>query len=209
MNCILRIIFVFLILLPTAITTAATKPRVEIDTNMGKITVELEQQRAPMTVANFLNYVKKGFYSGTIFHRVISNFMIQGGGFDVNLSKKPTRSPIRNESSNGLDNSVGTIAMARTQDPHSATSQFYINVKDNRSLNATFNRPGYTVFGKVISGLDVAMNISEVPVQAVPFVGNDVPVETVIINSITLLEPESTNSSDNKSENTNTIKEKI
>ncbi len=148
MNYFLRTIFViFIFFASIGVTQAAPKAIVQIETSMGNIIVELNHQRAPATVKNFLYYTKKKFYNGTIFHRVIPNFMIQGGGFDVDLSKKTTRSPIRNEGRNGLTNSYGTIAMARTTDPDSATSQFYINTKENAALNATFDKDGYTVFG--------------------------------------------------------------
>ena len=187
----LRIIFAFLSLfLMSNVIYAKPKPVVEIKTNMGSFVVELNHRRSPTTVANFLYYVKKDYYAGTIFHRVISDFMIQGGGFDTDFRKKPTRSPIRNESTNGLENKVGTIAMARTNDVDSATSQFYVNVKDNRSLNASYGSPGYTVFGNVIEGMDVVMRIAQVPVQSLEGVGNDVPIDNVIIEKVTLLLPE-------------------
>ncbi|RLA02232.1 MAG: peptidylprolyl isomerase A, partial [Gammaproteobacteria bacterium] len=180
-----RIIFALsFIFVSSTNALASPKPIVEIETNMGNIIVELDHRRAPATVANFLTYIEKEFYDGTIFHRVIPDFMIQGGGFNVGLEQKPTRSPIRNESMNGLENSTGTIAMARTQDFDSATSQFYINVKNNRSLDAKFNEKGYTVFGKVIEGLEVVLKISEVPTEAVRGVGDDVPSKPVIIKSI-------------------------
>jgi len=208
MNCILRIIFSIIIFTTAGITQAAPKPIVEIDTNMGKIVVELNHRRAPTTVNNFLKYVKKGFYNGTIFHRVIPGFMIQGGGFTVELSEKPTRAPIRNESTNGLSNSMGTIAMARTQEVDSATSQFYINVNDNRSLDATYGKPGYAVFGNVIEGEDIAIKISEVDVKSDMRAGDNLPIEPIVIKSITLLKTKSTTSSDKKSEKSKSNKEK-
>ncbi|GAF55611.1 LOW QUALITY PROTEIN: peptidyl-prolyl cis-trans isomerase PpiB [Psychrobacter sp. JCM 18901] len=133
-------------------------PVVELETNMGAIVIELNEEKAPKTVENFLNYVKSGHYDGTIFHRIIDGFMIQGGGMDAEMNEKPTNAPIENEADNGLKNDKGTIAMARTQDPHSATSQFFINVKDNDFLNHSGKNMqgwGYTVFGKVTSGMDV------------------------------------------------------
>ncbi len=191
MNYILRTFFIIFILILTNRTVfAAPKPIVKIETSMGSITLVLNHKRAPATVANFLHYVKKDFYDGTIFHRVISDFMIQGGGFDQNRIQKTTRAPIKNESTNGLMNTIGTIAMARTQDVDSATSQFYINVNDNRSLNASYGRPGYTVFGDVIEGLDVVMKIASVPVQPMASLGEHAPVEPVIIKSVTLVKPE-------------------
>ena len=133
-------------------------PVVELDTNMGAIVIELNEEKAPKTVENFLNYVKSGHYDGTIFHRIIDGFMIQGGGMDAEMNEKATNAPVENEADNGLKNDKGTIAMARTQDPHSATSQFFINVKDNDFLNHSGKNMqgwGYTVFGKVTSGMDV------------------------------------------------------
>ena len=136
-------------------------PVVELDTSMGAIVIELNEEKAPKTVENFLNYVKSGQYEGTIFHRIIDGFMIQGGGMDEQMNEKPTKRPVENEADNGLKNDKGTIAMARTQDPHSATSQFFVNVKDNDFLNHTGKNAqgwGYTVFGKVTSGMDEQMN---------------------------------------------------
>jgi cyclophilin family peptidyl-prolyl cis-trans isomerase len=174
--------------------SAATQPaaasnRVVIDTSLGKITVELDPEKAPITVKNFLQYVDDKFYDGTIFHRVIPNFMIQGGGFQPGMKEKPTRPPIRNEGTNGLKNLRGTIAMARTGNPHSATAQFFINVVDNRGLDHPRIGPdgkeewGYCVFGKVVNGMDVVDKIRTVPTHTVgPFA--DVPQQDVIINSI-------------------------
>ncbi len=165
----------------------AAGPVVEIKTSQGAFLVELNPEKAPNTVANFLQYVKDNFYSGTVFHRVISNFMIQGGGMDKDLNEKKTRAPIKNEADNGLTNSLGTIAMARTGDPHSATAQFYINVAENTFLNYTDKSErgwGYTVFGKVIKGMDVVQRISRTPTD-----GGDVPYQTVTIESVTLLPP--------------------
>jgi len=136
-------------------------PTVKLETSMGNIVIELNDEKAPITVRNFLGYVNEGFYDGTIFHRVIRNFMIQGGGFNTNLAKKPTHEPIKNESSNGLKNDRGTIAMARTNDLDSATSQFFINHQDNAGLNYP-TRGGYAVFGKVVKGMDVVDAIAQV-----------------------------------------------
>ncbi len=171
---------------------AMAGPKVEFKTNMGNFVVELDSDKAPKTSANFLNYVKSGFYNGTIFHRVIDGFMIQGGGFTSDLTQKPTDAPVVSEANNGLKNNTYTIAMARTSDPDSATAQFFINVKDNQGLdypNAMGN--GYTVFGKVISGTQTIDAIRKVPtmVAPAPRVGRmaDVPTKTVLIESATIL----------------------
>nr|WP_265089979.1 peptidylprolyl isomerase [Psychrobacter aquimaris] len=164
-------------------------PVVELDTNMGAIVIELNEEKAPKTVENFLNYVKSGQYDGTIFHRIIDGFMIQGGGMDAEMNEKPTNAPIENEADNGLKNDKGTIAMARTQDPHSATSQFFINVKDNDFLNHSGKNMqgwGYTVFGKVTSGMDVIEKMRGVPTGRFGMHA-DVPKEPVVINSATII----------------------
>jgi cyclophilin family peptidyl-prolyl cis-trans isomerase len=142
---------------------APTGPVVSLVTSMGEIRVALRPEEAPITVDNFLKYVKAGFYNGTIFHRVIPNFMIQGGGMDATMTEKPTRPPIRNEAKNGLRNRRGTIAMARTKDPNSATAQFFISVKDNHTLDFGIGGAGYAVFGDVIQGMDVVDRIVAVP----------------------------------------------
>jgi len=146
---------------------AEKKPvRVKLTTSMGDIVLELYPDKAPATVDNFLHYVKDGFFNGTIFHRVISNFMIQGGGLDANLNDKPAKSPIQNEADNGLKNEPYTIAMARTSEPHSASSQFFINVADNKFLNHKAKTPdgwGYAVFGRVVQGQEVVDKIKAVP----------------------------------------------
>ena len=164
---------------------AFAQPTVEIKTNKGSIIVELNQEKAPNTVANFVKYANDGFYTGTVFHRVISGFMIQGGGLDKNLNEKETRAPIKNEADNGLANNIGTIAMARTNDPHSASSQFFINVANNNFLNHTEKSErgwGYTVFGKVVKGMDVVDKIARIPTD-----GGDVPTQTIMIESVTVL----------------------
>ncbi|MDX2373269.1 peptidylprolyl isomerase [Psychrobacter sp. PP-21] len=164
-------------------------PVVELETNMGAIVIELNEEKAPKTVENFLNYVKSGQYDGTIFHRIIDGFMIQGGGMDAEMNEKPTNAPIENEADNGLKNDKGTIAMARTQDPHSATSQFFINVKDNDFLNHSGKNMqgwGYTVFGKVTSGMDVIEKMRSVPTGRFGMHA-DVPKEPVVINSATIV----------------------
>jgi len=160
---------------------------VVIETTKGNIEIELNQEKSPLTVKNFKSYVSGGFYDGTVFHRVIPGFMIQGGGFTSDGNQKATMPPIAIESNNGLSNLTGTIAMARTNDPNSATSQFFINVADNIFLNYSDNlNPGYTVFGKVISGLDVVYSIEKVPTTT-KFGGyKDWPVDNVIITKIYL-----------------------
>ncbi|MCL4154734.1 UNVERIFIED_CONTAM: hypothetical protein GTU68_020785 [Idotea baltica] len=159
-----------------------------IKTNHGDITLELDAKNAPITVGNFLSYVESGHYNGTVFHRVISNFMIQGGGFEPGMQQKEVTAPIPNEANNGLKNDAYSVAMARTSDPHSATAQFFINVQDNDFLNfssETTQGWGYTVFGKVVDGTDVVDKIKQVETgQNGPY--GDVPVEDVIIESITL-----------------------
>lgn len=165
-------------------------PRVLMKTTFGDITLELDADKAPKTVENFLSYVNDGFYNGTIFHRVIDNFMIQGGGFDADMQQKPTGAPIENEADNRLSNERGTIAMARTMDPHSATAQFFINVKDNDFLNHTGKNMqgwGYAVFGRVVEGEAVVDKIRGVDTGS--FAGHqDVPKDSVVIESITLIE---------------------
>lgn len=182
--------FAALIVLMTSMTLVAAQPAVKINTNLGAITVELYPEKAPKTVENFLGYVNDGFYNGTIFHRVIANFMIQGGGFDQTLTQKPTKQPIENEAANGLRNEVGTIAMARTSDPHSATAQFFINVANNTFLNhtaPTLQGYGYTVFGKVTEGMEVVNKIATTPTGANGIFASDVPKNRVVIESIELL----------------------
>ena len=161
----------------------AADPQVELRTSAGTITIELYTDRAPVTVKNFLQYVTDGYYNGTIFHRVIDGFMIQGGGFTSNLVKKATRPPIVIESKNGLRNEVGTMAMARTADPNSATSEFFINLVNNDALNYPGrDGHGYTVFGRVINGMEVVEKIAKIPTE-VRSPHRNVPVETVLIKS--------------------------
>jgi cyclophilin family peptidyl-prolyl cis-trans isomerase len=177
-------------LLVAASASAADNPRVELKTSMGTIVLELDAQAAPKTVANFVQYVNDGFYSGTIFHRVIDGFMIQGGGFTADMEQKETREPIENEAANGLKNMKGTVAMARTGEPHSASAQFFINVADNDFLNHTAPTPdgwGYAVFGKVVEGMEVVDAIRQTPTeQRGPFEG--VPTTPVVIESATVLQ---------------------
>lgn len=165
-----------------------TNPSVTIETNQGTIVLELFAKEAPKTVENFLSYVEEGHYDGVIFHRVIPNFMIQGGGMNKDMSEKPTRSPVENEAENGLKNDLGTVAMARTSEPHSASAQFFINTKKNDFLDFTAPTQqgfGYCVFGKVTSGMDVVEKIDKV------LTGNigghaDVPVEAIIMTKVTV-----------------------
>ena len=174
-------------------TTGASKPanpKILMNTSLGNITLELYADKAPVTVANMLQYIHDGFYDGTLFHRVIGNFMIQGGGFTPNFRRKPTRAPIINEAGNGLQNKRGTIAMARLADPHSATAQFFINVVDNDFLDHKSNAPdefGYCVFGKVIKGMHVVDKIKSVKTGAAGPFRSDVPLTPVIINKITVI----------------------
>jgi cyclophilin family peptidyl-prolyl cis-trans isomerase len=168
----------------------AANPMVEMKTNLGSFTLELYPDKAPRTVENFLKYAKGGFYNGTVFHRVIENFMIQGGGFDTTLHEKDTFYSIRNEATNGLKNEAYTIAMARTHDPHSAKSQFFINVKHNAFLDHTIPKMqgwGYAVFGKVVKGQDVVMKISKVRTGPRDPIPSDVPLENVVIEDVKLL----------------------
>ncbi len=158
--------------------------RVRMETNRGVIILELNQEKAPITVANFLQYVDDGFYDGLIFHRVVKDFVIQGGGFDKNMQQKQTRAPIQNEAGNGLSNAAYTIAMARTMDPNSATSQFYINLQDNPNLNKSPASPGYAVFGKVVHGKDVVDAIGRVNTTVIAGYP-DVPAKSVVIRSVT------------------------
>ena len=168
-------------------TVAQAVPSVEMDTSLGKITIELNSEKAPKSVANFMQYAKDGFYNGTIFHRVIPGFMVQGGGFDEKMKQKPTRPEIENEAKNGLKNARGTIAMARKQDPHSASAQFFINHANNDALDyPSRDGWGYAVFGKVTSGMEVVDKIAQVPA------GNNgmhqnVPQTPVIIKTVKII----------------------
>jgi len=178
-----RLAAVFVAALAFAASAPALAQKVKFVTTAGDIVVELDAAKAPKTVANFLQYVKSGHYDGTIFHRVIGNFMIQGGGMTADMKEKETRPPIGLESKNGLANQRGTIAMARTSDPDSATAQFFINVKDNDFLNQDKSRDGngYAVFGKVVEGMDVVDKI-----KATPTGPGDVPVQPIIIKKATV-----------------------
>jgi cyclophilin family peptidyl-prolyl cis-trans isomerase len=182
--------FLAAITLFASFNLAAANPQVELKTNMGSITLELYADKAPQTTENFLQYVKDGHYNGTIFHRIIPNFMIQGGGFTPDFQQKKTRGPIRNEAGNGVKNTLGTVAMARTSDPHSATAQFFINTADNGFLNFTAPTQqghGYAVFGKVIKGMAVVEKIAGVATGDKPPHSN-VPMKPVVIERATIVE---------------------
>ena len=183
--------FVFLILLPVVAAAAdpgLRKPVVRLETSKGTIVLELDADKAPKTVANFVEYVKAGFYDGTIFHRVIPGFMIQGGGFTADMQQKTTREPIVNEAANGLANKRGTIAMARTSDPNSATAQFFINLKDNAFLDKANAQDGagYCVFGRVTKGMDVVDAIAAVQTATIGGYQN-VPMQAVTVKKATLV----------------------
>lgn len=167
----------------------AANPRVQFETSLGSVVIELNAEQAPKTVANFLSYVDSGFYDGTIFHRVIPNFMAQGGGFTPDMQQKRTQAPIANEANNGLKNQRGTLAMARTSDPHSATAQFFINFVDNAFLD--FKAPnaqgwGYTVFGRVVEGMNAVDAMAKIPTGTARGMG-DVPKETITLIKATRL----------------------
>jgi cyclophilin family peptidyl-prolyl cis-trans isomerase len=176
---------------PAAAPAAAASTKVRLNTNMGQIVIELNAAKAPKTVENFLQYVKDKHYDGTIFHRVIPTFMIQGGGFTADMTQKPTRAPVENEADNGLSNVRGSVAMARTMDPHSAAAQFFINVVDNPNLNHVSKENGYTwgyaVFGKVVSGMEVVDAIKGVTTAPKAPLPSDVPTSPVVINSAEIL----------------------
>ena len=185
----LRLIALFFGLL-ISLGAHAANPMVEMKTNLGSFTLELYPDKAPKTVENFMKYAKSSYYEGTVFHRVIDNFMIQGGGFDANLREKEAFPPIQNEADNGLKNEIYTIAMARTMNPHSASAQFFINLKDNAFLDHTSPTPrgwGYAVFGKVVKGQDVVAKIGKVRTGPRGPFPTDVPLENVVIEKVKVL----------------------
>lgn len=187
----IRILLTALIFLLTQTSFGQDKPQVKIQTNLGDIVVELYPDKAPKSVTNFLNYVDTNFYTNTIFHRVIDGFMIQGGGFSQQFERKPTSPPIINEADNGLKNETGTLAMARTPEPHSATAQFFINVADNDFLDHTNKTPrgwGYAVFGKVVKGMEIVDNIRQTPTGSGGPFQKDVPKSPVVILGISRLQ---------------------
>ena len=184
------ILFALLAMIVGSGFAQAANPQVEMKTSLGSITLELYPDKAPKTVENFLQYVKDGHYKGTIFHRVIAGFVVQGGGFTADFRQKSTRAPIANEAGNELKNDAGTIAMARTRDPHSATAQFFVNLADNAPLNFRSPTPegfGYCVFGKVVKGMDVVNKIAAAPVGPGPEPHRDVPLKPIVIESVALL----------------------
>jgi len=168
----------------TEAKSTAPVPRVELKTNLGKITLELMPEQAPVSVENFLSYAQSGFYKGAIFHRVLKGFLIQGGGYTTNFEVKPTRPPIINEANNGLKNTRGSVAMARLPDPNSATSQFFINTAENNFLDYSSTQEGYAVFGQVTEGMDIVDKIQAVATKEVDNIGKNVPVESVIIEEV-------------------------
>jgi len=185
--CIIAIATIFYLFNQSSLFTMQPS-QVTLKTTLGPITIKLDREKAPNTVANFIQYCQDGHYNGTIFHRVINNFMIQGGGMDSDMQERETRLPIDNEAKNGLKNSQGTIAMARTQDPHSATAQFFINVADNDFLNYTAETVsgwGYAVFGAVTAGMDVVNQIKAVKTGNSGY-HSDVPVTAIVIESCTI-----------------------
>lgn len=183
--------FAALSLLALSFTAQGKPVNVTLETTLGTITLELDADKAPQTVANFVAYAKAGHYNGLVFHRVIKGFMIQGGGYDGAFKQRATRAPVKNEASNGLKNAKGSIAMARTSDPHSASSQFFINHKDNDFLDYPGQDGwGYCVFGKVTAGMDVVDKIAETPTGATPPFGRDVPLKAIVIKSVTVQEQE-------------------
>jgi len=191
-RCTVTIVtIIFFLLCTDAVYCADSMPRVTLTTSKGEIVLALNPAAAPKTVKNFMQYVKDGFYDGTIFHRVITDFMIQGGGFDEQMRRKPTRTPVTNEADNGLKNRIGTIAMARTSDPHSATAQFFINVKTNDFLDYRSKTKGwgYCVFGKVVSGMNVVRAIESVPTTSRSGM-RDVPETPVVIQKAIIVAPQ-------------------
>lgn len=180
--------FIFLLAGGLVQPLMAASPMIELKTNQGNIVLELDAVKAPITTENFVQYVKEGHYNGTIFHRVMDNFMIQGGGFEPGMKEKKTRAPIQNEAGNGLKNIAGSVAMARTNAPHSASAQFFINLKDNRFLDYPGQDGwGYTVFGKVVQGIDVVQKIGKTATGNVPGHQN-VPLSPIVIESAKLIE---------------------
>jgi cyclophilin family peptidyl-prolyl cis-trans isomerase len=170
----------------------APADRVRVDTTLGSFVIKLETARAPLTTANFLSYVKSGHYSGTIFHRVISNFVIQGGGYDDKYRLKDTQAPVPNESGNGLSNKRFTVGLARSDSPHSGNAQFYVNLTDNDDLDPTPLRWGYTVFGRIVDGLEVVERIGRTPTGSVGPWPKDAPLEPVVIQRVEILPPAGT-----------------
>ncbi|HSD75621.1 MAG TPA: peptidylprolyl isomerase [Steroidobacteraceae bacterium] len=191
-----RVLATILLLLSSSLLAEETPPapaaptasRVRFDTSMGSFTIRLETERAPLTVASFLNYVRAGHYDGTVFHRVIQNFVAQGGGYTTNFEAKPTQGNVMNESGNGLMNRRGTVGLARADPPHSGTCQFYINLADNPDLNPLPTRWGYAVFGEIVEGMDVIDRIAHVPTGEWGPFKQDAPLKPIVIEKATVVE---------------------
>ena len=171
-----------------AAVPATLAPRVQFETSAGNFVVEVDAVRAPLTAENFLRYVRDGAYDGTVFHRVIANFVVQGGGYDDRLAERPARGPIPNESGNGLSNRRGTLGLAREESPHSGSAQFYINLVDNAGLDPLPSRWGYAVFGRIVEGMDVVDRIGYMRTETVPSFGSDVPVERPLVKRAYVIE---------------------
>jgi cyclophilin family peptidyl-prolyl cis-trans isomerase len=169
-------------------TSSSLAPRVRVETTQGAFVLELDTVRAPLSAENFLRYVRDGYYDGTVFHRVIANFVVQGGGYDPALAARKARAPIPNESGNGLANRRGSVGLAREESPHSGSSQFYINLMDNTALDPLPSRWGYAVFGKVVEGMDVVDRIAQLPTEKVANFGEDVPIERPVIQRAWVIE---------------------
>lgn len=182
-----RILLAVSLLLTATSAPAAESPRVRVTTSMGAFVIQLEAERAPLTVDNFLRYVRAGQYDGTLFHRVIGQFMIQGGGMDANYQTRPTKPPVPNESGNGLRNLRGTVGLARAATPHSGDCQFFVNVVDNGDLDPLPTRWGYAVFGRVVEGMDIVDRISVVPTGSVGPLPSDAPLKPVVILKVELV----------------------
>jgi cyclophilin family peptidyl-prolyl cis-trans isomerase len=191
-----RVVLAFAALLsPLAVfaqAPATLAPRVKFETTAGNFVIEVDTVRAPLTAENFLRYVRDGAYDGTVFHRVIANFVVQGGGYDEHLAERPARAPIPNESGNGLSNRRGTLGLAREDSPHSGSSQFYINLVDNPALDPLPSRWGYAVFGRVVEGMDVVDRIGYLRTETVPNFGADVPVERPLVRRAYVIEADPT-----------------
>jgi cyclophilin family peptidyl-prolyl cis-trans isomerase len=172
----------------SSLASAQSAPRVRVDTTLGSFVMELDPQRAPLTVAAFLEYAKAGHYTDTVFHRVIGNFVVQGGGYDTKYVEKPTRPGSPNESGNGLSNRRGTVGLARTGEPHSGTAQFYVNLADNAALDPQPSRWGYTVFGRVIEGMNVVDDIGAVATGSVGPFERDAPMQPILIKRVEVLQ---------------------
>ena len=186
-----RAVLLLLALMPVmsgAQTTSSLAPRVRVETSQGAFVLELDTVRAPLSAENFLRYVRDGYYDGTVFHRVIANFVVQGGGYDASLAERKAHAAIPNESGNGLSNRRGTVGLAREESPHSGSSQFYINVIDNAGLDPLPSRWGYAVFGRVVDGMDVVDRIAYMPTETVDNFGKDVPIGRPVVQRAWVIE---------------------